>query len=115
MACALFNHHADPAKAKAISAGTQPGAHVHPGVVAVMRELGIDLADVQPQKLTPELAQTATLLVTMVGTAGLLWAPSPVADTESSTTLRLPEPLCTHPSLCIAALPVPLRRLTWLL
>ena len=67
MACALFNHHADPAKAQAISAGTQPGAHVHPGVVAVMRELGIDLADVQPQKLTPELAQTATLLVTMVG------------------------------------------------
>ena len=31
----------------------------------VMREVGIDLADAKPQKLTAELAQGAELLVTM--------------------------------------------------
>ena len=38
MAAALFELLADPAKARAISAGTQPGERVHPEVVQVMRE-----------------------------------------------------------------------------
>jgi arsenate reductase len=65
MAAALFNALADPAKWRAISAGTNPGERVHPEVVAVMREDGIDLGDARPQKLTPELASQAQLLVTM--------------------------------------------------
>jgi arsenate reductase len=65
MAAALFNHLADPVKARAISAGTEPGSHVHPEVVQAMLELGVDLSAVAPQKLTPELAATASLLVTM--------------------------------------------------
>ena len=65
MAAALFNALADPARARALSAGTRPGSVVHPEVVTVMREVGIDLADVRPQHLTPELASTAQLLVTM--------------------------------------------------
>jgi arsenate reductase (thioredoxin) len=65
MAAALFNRHADPSKARAISAGTAPGERVHPEVVAVMRDEGIDLADVKPQKLTAELASQAQWLVTM--------------------------------------------------
>jgi arsenate reductase len=65
MAAALFNHRADPAKARAISAGTEPGNHVHPEVVQAMQELGVDLSAVVPQKLTRELASTASLLVTM--------------------------------------------------
>ena len=65
MAAALFNQHADASKARAISAGTQPGERVHPEVVAVMRERGIDLADKKPQKLTDALAATAQWLVTM--------------------------------------------------
>lgn len=44
MAAAFFNEFADPEKARAVSAGTQPGESVHPEVVAVMREVGIDLA-----------------------------------------------------------------------
>jgi arsenate reductase len=39
MAAALFNHLADPAKARAISAGTEPGTHVHPEVLQAMLEL----------------------------------------------------------------------------
>lgn len=65
MAAAFFNQLADPTKAKAVSAGTEPGTRVHPEVLEVMREVGIDLSDAQPQKLTQELAEGASLLVTM--------------------------------------------------
>jgi arsenate reductase len=65
MAAALFNLEADPAKARAISAGTQPGPHVHPEVLDAMRELGVDLSAVQPQRLTDELAHQAQVLITM--------------------------------------------------
>ena len=65
MSAAFFNQMADPAQAHAISAGTQPAAHVHPVVVDAMREAGIDLSGATPQKLTPELATTAQMLITM--------------------------------------------------
>ena len=65
MAAALFNRAVDPAAARAISAGTSPGDRVHPEVVAVMRELGVDLAAVRPQLLTPALASGTRVLITM--------------------------------------------------
>jgi arsenate reductase (thioredoxin) len=65
MAAALFNALASPLKACAVSAGTTPAEQVHPEVVDVMREEGLDLSGVRPQRLTPELAQGADLLVTM--------------------------------------------------
>ena len=65
MAAAFFNHLAHPTRARALSAGTRPGPAVHPEVVTVMREVGLDLADGLPQRLTPELASTAQLLITM--------------------------------------------------
>jgi arsenate reductase (thioredoxin) len=65
MAAALFNAYADLKQCKGISAETQPDAHVHPEVVRVMHEIGIDLSSSDPQKLTPALAQTASVLVTM--------------------------------------------------
>lgn len=65
MAAAWFNKICDRTKARAISAGTQPGEHVHPEVIQVMREEGIDLNGVKPQFLSAELAHQATLLVTM--------------------------------------------------
>ena len=65
MSAALFNKYADSSKARAISAGTQPAEHVHPVVVDVMREIGIDLSSAKPQKLTPELVQGADTLITM--------------------------------------------------
>lgn len=65
MSAAFFNQFANPSKARGISAGTQPADHVHPIVVDVMREVGIDLSQAKPQKLTAELAQGAEMLVTM--------------------------------------------------
>jgi arsenate reductase len=65
MAAALFNTWCNPLKARAASAGTAPSDRVHPEVVTVMREIGIDVSDRRPTRLTPELAATADLLVTM--------------------------------------------------
>jgi arsenate reductase len=65
MAAAFFNKIADPAKARALSAGTAPGDRVYPEVVAVMQEQGIDLSGARPQKLTAETAAQAQLLITM--------------------------------------------------
>jgi len=65
MAAAWFNELADPDKATAESAGTEPGSHVHPEVVEVMKEIGIDLSLQKPRFLSDELARNASLLVTM--------------------------------------------------
>lgn len=65
MSAAFFNALADPTKARAVSAGTQPGERVHPEVVVAMQEVGIDVSGETPQKLTAELASGAAWLVTM--------------------------------------------------
>lgn len=65
MAAAFFNQLADPSKAEAVSAGTAPGERVHPEVLAVMQEVGIDLSNAKPQQLTEKMAKNAQLLITM--------------------------------------------------
>jgi len=64
MSQALFER-AARGRHTAASAGTTPGDRVHPEVVAVMRELGIDLADRTPRSLDRELAEQADVVVTM--------------------------------------------------
>jgi arsenate reductase (thioredoxin) len=64
MSAALFEQ-AAAGRHHALSAGTTPAERVHPEVVEVMRELGIDLADRRPQLLTRELAEQADVIVTM--------------------------------------------------
>lgn len=63
MAAAYYN--ALTSSSDGISAGTQPGEHVHPEVVTVMKEVGIDLSHAKPQKLTDDLAEEADMLITM--------------------------------------------------
>ncbi len=65
MAAAWFNLLVDPNAARASAAGTEPGTRVHPEVVDAMREVGVDLSDRKPQKLTDEVARGAHMLVTM--------------------------------------------------
>lgn len=65
MAAAWFNALANRDQARAISAGTEPGPRVHPEVLTAMREVGIDLEGVTPQKLTDELAAESAILITM--------------------------------------------------
>lgn len=49
------------------SAGSiaDPGGSVHPPVIAVMDEIGIDLSDRRPQRLNDDLAGAADVVVTM--------------------------------------------------
>jgi arsenate reductase len=65
MAAAWFNRLAEPERARAISAGTEPGERVHPEVLAVMGEQGIDLSSARPQLLTAEMVAKASHLITM--------------------------------------------------
>jgi protein-tyrosine-phosphatase len=66
MSRALFER-AAAGRHTADSAGSEadPAGRVHPPVVDVMNELGIDLSDRKPQRLSHELAQDADVLVTM--------------------------------------------------
>lgn len=65
MAAHFFDHLADPTRARAISAGTQPVDRVNPVVVAAMAEVGIDVSGAVPRKLTVELAEGASRLFTL--------------------------------------------------
>jgi protein-tyrosine-phosphatase len=66
MSAALFERAAE-GRHQALSAGSvaDPDGRVHPPVVAVMQELGIDLSDQRPQRLTTALAEQADVVVTM--------------------------------------------------
>jgi protein-tyrosine-phosphatase len=64
MSQALFER-AAAGRHTAASAGTTPGDRVHPEVVEVMAELGIDLGDRRPRLLTRELTERADVVVTM--------------------------------------------------
>ena len=64
MSQALFERGAGE-RHRARSAGTRPGDRIHPEVIQVMREDGIDLSGRTPQQLTGELAEWADVVVTM--------------------------------------------------
>lgn len=64
MAEAFFNQLAN-GKARAISAGTQPGDKVNPVVVEAMKEAGIDISRNKPKTLTMAMVEKADRMVTM--------------------------------------------------
>ena len=66
MAAAWFTALADPAKARAVSAGTAAGRRAcTPRCWRRCERSGVDLSAAKPQKLTDELARGASMLVTM--------------------------------------------------
>ena len=50
---------------EALSAGTKPAKNVHPEVIQVMLEKGIDLSNVKPQKITSAILKGAHAIITM--------------------------------------------------
>ena len=65
MAQALFERHA-PADIRAESAGQQPRPEgVWPNVIEAMREIGVELADRKPKKLTVEMQLHADWAITL--------------------------------------------------
>jgi len=65
MAAAFFNKHRTQDTVKGISAGTNPAPEVHGVVREIMLEVGVDLSNITPVKLTPELAGAVSTIVTM--------------------------------------------------
>lgn len=95
LAQAIFDAVADPARARAISAGTDPADRVHPEVVTALREQGIEIAGARPRRLTEDLARSATLLVTMGCGEACPVVPEierddwPLADPQGETLARV--------------------------
>ncbi len=79
MAQAFFERHA-PDDLRAESAGQQPGKEVWPGVVEAMKEVGIDLSDRRPRKLTVEMQLHADWAITLACGAQCPYVPTTVED-----------------------------------
>jgi len=79
MAEALFGRHAPP-DLRAESAGQQPARHVWPPVLEAMREIGIDLGDRRPKKLTIEMQLHADWGVTLACGGTCPYVPTTVED-----------------------------------
>ncbi len=87
MAAAFFNALANPARARAISAGTRPERRVHPEVVTAMGEKGIDLSAATPQYLSTSSQRTRTFSSPWDAATSVLLFPA-----SSATTGRLEDP-----------------------
>ena len=87
MASAFFNQIADPKVAESLSAGLEPLQRVHPEVVQVMNEVGIDLSDVEPMALTGRI-QTETHFAVTLGCAESL----PLFSADRRADWSFPDP-----------------------
>ncbi|MPZ87858.1 MAG: arsenate reductase ArsC [Nitriliruptorales bacterium] len=64
MAAALLDHHAR-GRVRVRSAGSTPADQIHPGVLDVMAEIGIDLSREFPKPWTDEVLTSADVVITM--------------------------------------------------
>lgn len=62
---AAFATHLGAERVEVFSGGSDPAAGVNPSAVAVMDEIGIDIAAATPQKWTDEVVRDADVVVTM--------------------------------------------------
>lgn len=60
----------------ALSAGTEPGEHIHPEVAAVLESLGLDTSAETPKLLTREVLQAADVAVTQGCGEACEWVPN---------------------------------------
>lgn len=109
MAEAFFNALADPGKARALSAGTDPAPAPHPEVVASMQEVGFDISAHVPRLLTEEIARGAQLLVTL-GCA----EQCPVVPGLARQNWSIPDPASQPPEFLSAIRDEIRSRVAWL-
>ncbi|HUY62078.1 MAG TPA: arsenate reductase ArsC [Candidatus Dormibacteraeota bacterium] len=64
MAAALLEHRGR-GRIRVRSAGSEPASALHPGVLAAMAEIGLDLRERRPTLLTDAAARSADVVVTM--------------------------------------------------
>lgn len=61
----LLTEHYARGRVEALSAGTQPGEHIHPEVAAALDGLGLDASREHPKLLTTEMVAGADLAITL--------------------------------------------------
>ncbi|WP_229707031.1 arsenate-mycothiol transferase ArsC [Nocardioides deserti] len=61
----LLTEHYAQGRVVALSAGTQPGEHVHPEVADALERLGLDTSREHPKRLTPEMVAASDLAITL--------------------------------------------------
>jgi arsenate reductase (thioredoxin) len=64
MAAALLDHHAH-GRVTVRSAGSIPASEINPAVLAVMKEIGLDLSKQFPKPLTTEAVEASDVVITM--------------------------------------------------
>jgi len=79
MAQAFFERYA-PDDLRAESAGSEPAHRIHSVVVEAMREVGIDIADRRPKKLTVEMQLHADWAITLACGGRCPYVPTIVED-----------------------------------
>ncbi|MBB3044450.1 low molecular weight phosphatase family protein [Nocardioides soli] len=65
VAARLLTEHYARGRVTALSAGTEPGEHIHPEVAQVLGTLGLDTSQEQPTLLTAETIAASDLTITM--------------------------------------------------
>ena len=60
-----FMRHLGAGRITVYSAGSEPANSINPSAVAVMKEVGIDIASAQPQLWTMEMLEAVDVVVTM--------------------------------------------------
>ena len=60
-----FMRHLGAGRVMVYSAGSEPANSINPSAVAVMKEVGIDIASAQPQLWTMEMLEAVDVVVTM--------------------------------------------------
>ena len=60
-----FMRHLGAGQVTVYSAGSEPANSINPSAVAVMKEVGIDIASAQPQLWTMEMLEAVDVVVTM--------------------------------------------------
>ena len=81
----------------ALSAGTQPGDHIHPEVAAVLEKLGLDISGEQPKLLTRDTVAASTMAITLgcgeecPYVPGVTYVDWPVADPGGQDEARVRE------------------------
>jgi protein-tyrosine-phosphatase len=91
----LTEHYAG-GRVRALSAGTQPGDHIHPEVATVLEKLGLDTSREHPELLTRETIAASTMAITLgcgeecPYVPGVRYVDWPVADPggQDETTVR---------------------------
>jgi arsenate reductase (thioredoxin) len=112
MAAALLEHYA-AGRVVVRSAGSAPAASINPAVVVVMNELGIDLSERVPTRLTTDSVRASDVVITMgcgdacpvyPGKRYLDWAVDDPAGQDTSTVRRIRDDINTRVQALLAEL-----------